>query len=168
MTTKTKSNILKIGWYQIIGGSIGVLIILYALFTTTQFSAFIVSFYILASLLFAHSIFCGTLCLKSKNNALTHSLINQFLQLISFAFFGFAFSFVAGFYISVGLDLSKSVDVTFNFGISKLDLNINNEHERADISFNLVEFGLIYWIDKLTKKIKTEKANTEIALVGQN
>jgi hypothetical protein len=52
-------------------------------------------------------------------------------------------------------------------GISKLDLNINNQHERADINFNLIAFGLIYWIDKLMKKSRTEKQNLEIASVGQ-
>ena len=165
MTTKTKSDISKIGWYQIIGGGIGILIILYALFTSTQFSALSISFYVFSFFLFAYSIFCGILCLQSKNAALTHSLINQFLQLISFAFFGFAFSYVAGLYISVGLDLSKSIDVTFNFGISKLDFNINNERDRADINFNLVAFGLIYWIDKLIKKIKTEKVASSFSIL---
>jgi hypothetical protein len=168
MTTKTKSNISTIGWYQIIGGAIGAIIILYSVFNSTQFSALNISIYVFMLLFFAYSIFCGTLCLKHKDNALIHSLINQFLQLIGFAFFGFAFTYVAGLYLSIGLDLSNSIDMKFDVGISKFDFNINREHERAEINFNLVAFALIYWIDKLMKKIKEEKTNIEIASVGQS
>jgi hypothetical protein len=117
-------------------------------------------------LFFAYSFFCGVLCIKQKSNALAHSLINQFLQLIGFAFFGFAFAYVAGFYLSVGLDLSSSIEIKFGAGISKFDFNINREHERTEINFNIVELGLIYWIDKLSTKIKAEKTNTEIASIG--
>ena len=168
MTKKDNSDISTIGWYQIIGGGIGVIIILYSLFTTTQLAGPNVLIYIFMLLFFAYSIFCGTLCIKHKTNAMKHSLINQFLQLIGFAFFGFAFTYVAGLYLSVGLDLSNSIDMEFDVGISKFNFNINREHERAEINFNLVAFGLIYWIDKLVRRIKTEKANIEIASVGQS
>jgi hypothetical protein len=147
MTIKTKFNISSIGWYQIIGGSIGDLIILYSLFTTVQLSGLNILIYVFMLLFFAYSIFCGTLCLKHKDDALTHSLVNQFLQLISFAFFGFAFRYVAGFYLSIGLDFSNSIDLKFNIGISKFDFNINREAERAEINFNLVAFGFIYLLD---------------------
>ena len=168
MTTKTNSDISKIGWYQIIGGGIGVLIILYSLFDATQLAGLNILIYAFMFIFFAYSIFCGTLCLQSKDTALRHSLINQFFQLIGFAFFGIAFSYIAGLYISVGLDLSTSVDMKFNFGISKFDFNVNREHEWVEVNFNLVALGFIYWIDKLAKKIKTEKANIEIASVGQS
>ena len=167
MTTKIKTDLLKLGWYQIIGGAIGILIILYSLFALTQFSGLVILVYIFMLLFFAYSIYCGTLCIKCKNNALMHSLINQFLQILGFAVFGFAFAYVAGLYLSVGLDLSKSFEMKFNFGISKFDFNINREQERAEINFNLVAFGLIYWIDKLLKKVKEEKRNIGIASVGQ-
>ena len=168
MTAKTKSDILKIGWYQIIGGGIGALIIVYSLITATELMGLNLLIYIFMALFFAYSIFCGTLCLKHKDNALTHSLINQFLQLIGLAFFGFAFMYVAGLYLSVGLDLSSSIDFKFDIGVSKFDFNINRQHERAEINFNLVAFGLIYWIDKLMKRMKEEKTNIQIATVGQS
>ena len=73
----------------------------------------------------------------------------------------------AGFYLSVGLDFSNSLDIKFDIGISKFDFNVNREHERTEISFNLVAFGLICWINKLMKKVKIEKDNTEIASIGK-
>ena len=168
MTTKTKSNISTIGWYQIIGGGIGVLIILYSLFTSAQLSGLNILIYVFMLLFFIYSIFCGALCIQHKANALTHSLINQCLQLIGFAFLGVAFSYAGGLYLSVGLDLSNSVNMKFNVGISKFDFNINREHERAEINFNLVAFGLVYWIDRLMKKSKEEKADILIESVGQS
>lgn len=167
MTTKIKTEFLKLGWYQIIGGTIGVLIILYSFFGLTQFSGLVILIYVFMLLFFAYSIYCGTLCIKNKNNALTHSLVNQFLQILGFAVFGFAFAYVAGLYVSVGLDLSTSIEMKFNFGISKFDFNINREQERTEMHFNLVAFGLIYWIDKLMAKVKTEKQNIEITAIGQ-
>jgi hypothetical protein len=165
MTTKIKADLLKLGWYQIIGGAVGVLIILYSLLSLTQFSGLVIFIYSFMLLFFAYSIYCGTLCIKNTDKALTHSLINQFLQILGFAVFGFAFAYVAGLYVSVGLDLSTSIEMKFNLGISKFDFNINREQERTQINFNLLAFGLIYWIDKLMKKVKAE--NIEIASVGQ-
>ncbi len=166
MTTKTKSDILKIGWYQVFGGCIGVLNILYSFFNPVQFLALNILIYFFMFLFFAYSIFCGILCLKHKANALKHSLINQFLQLIGFAVFGFAFIYVAGFYLSIGLDLSNSIDVKIDFGILKFDFNINRQYDRTEMSFNLVAFALIYWIDRLVRRTKTEKTNIEIASIG--
>ena len=167
MTTKIYADLLKLGWYQIIGGAAGILIILYSLLSLTQFSELIISIYSFMLLFFAYSIYCGTLCIKKSDKALTHSLINQFLQIFAFAVFGFAFAYVAGLYLSIGLDLSTSVEIKFNFGISKFDFNINREQERSEVNLNLVAFGLIYWIDQLIKKVKAEKANIEVASLGQ-
>ncbi len=99
---------------------------------------------------------------------MTHSLVNQFLQLFGFAFYGVAFTYIAGLYLSVGLDLSNSIDMKLDIGISKFDFNINREHRRVEINFNVVAFVFIYWIDKLKGKIKDLKINIEIISVGQN
>ena len=97
-----------------------------------------------------------------------HSLINQFLQFLGFAIFGYAFSYVAGLYLTIGLDFSNSFDIKFGAGISKLDFNINREVDRTEVILNFVAFGFIYWIDKLIHKIKEEKDTRKIASVGQN
>ena len=160
MTTKINSDILKIGWYQIIGGGIGELFVLYSLFSPMQISRLEVLSSVFTLLLFGYSIFCGILCIKHKENALTYSFVNQILQLISFAFLGFAFTYVAGFYISVGFDFSNIL-AKFNFGFSTFGFNINREYDRTEIYFNLVALGVLFWINKLSRKIEAEKANIE-------
>ena len=162
MTKKTKSALLKIGLYQIIGGAIGILIILYAIVQSTNFAGLSILLYLFMSLFFGFSILCGTICLKADEKALKFSLINQYLQIIGFAFFGFAFTYTAGLYVAVGLDFAGSTTVTFSLTLSKLDLNINREADRAEIHLNLVAIALIYWLDNL---ITQEKLNNQISTV---
>ena len=80
---------------------------------------------------------------------------------------GFAFKYVAGLYLTVGLNLTDSVTFDFGAGISKFDFNFNNEKERLELDFNLVAFGLIYWIEKLRKKIRTEIELRQISSIGE-
>jgi hypothetical protein len=148
MTTKSKSNVLKIGWYQIIGGGFGGLLILSSLFSSIQLSGLEVSVHVFSLLFFGYSIFSGIICIKYKKNALTHSLINQFLQLIGFAFAGVAFSYAAGINLYIGFDITALV-VKFGFSLSELNFNLNLEHERAEIYLNLVALGMIYWISNI-------------------
>src|SRR5206468_549200 len=136
MTTNTKSNISKIGWYQIIGGGVGFLIILFSLLATDQLQALTILVYGFMLLFFMYSIICGILCVKHTSNALTHSIINQFLQLVSFAFLGYSFFYVAGLYLYVGLDLSNSFEIKFGLGISSFSFNINREQERTEVNIN--------------------------------
>jgi len=166
MTTKIKTDLLKIGWYQIIGGTIGVIVVL-IVFGSVPFLELNVVVYVFMLLFFFYSIFCGILCLKNKSNSLIYSLINQILQMMGFAVLGFAFTYTAGVYVSIGFDLTNSVQWQFSMGFSKFDFNIGGNQDRTEINFNLVAFVLIYWIDKLMKKNKVEKDNLEIESVGQ-
>jgi hypothetical protein len=156
---KIKSDILKIGWYQIIGGLTGIAIILFSFIGSSQLQGVNVLVFLFMFSFYFYSVFCGVLCLQLKEIAIIYSLINQFLQLIGFAIFGFAFYYVAGVYVSIGFDFTNSMLLKFNFGISKFDFTINQELERAQINLNLIAFALIYWIDKLRKKIKIENEN---------
>lgn len=162
--TKFKPDFVKLGLYQIIGSAVGIAMILFLIFKSTGLSILIVLFMFL---FFAYSLLCGMLCFKLKQNALQHSLINQFLQLISFAFSGYAFTYVAGIYLTVGFDFSNSIEISFGFGISGFNIGINQEPGEAIINLNLVAFGLIFWIEKLRKKIRVEKEIIGVASIGQ-
>jgi len=48
-------------------------------------------------------------CDRDRN--LNFSLINQFLQVFSFAFAGFAYKYVAGLYLFVGFDITKEIQI---------------------------------------------------------
>ena len=155
---ETESNLTKLGLYQIVGGAIGLIVIIWNFFKSDYLNSLTVLIYGIVLLVFVYSIFCGTLCFKTRDNALRHSLVNQVLQVVGFAMMGFAFQYVAGFYLTIGLDFTNSVAINFGAGISKFDFNFNNEKGRLVVDFNLIAFALIYWIDKLMKKVKEETA----------
>jgi len=152
----------KLGWYQIIGGIFGILSVLYVIIILPHISRLLYSVYLFFLLFYGYSIFCGTLCLNKTRKALTYSLINQYLQLISIALLGYAFSYISGVYISVGIDLSKSIEATFDFGISKGEILFNSEPNRLELKLNLVALGLIYWIEKQNKLNKIQESTSNI------
>ncbi|TAL50549.1 MAG: hypothetical protein EPN92_01585 [Chitinophagaceae bacterium] len=138
ISDKTISKLKYLGIYQIIGGAIGVLLILWALLNSQQLTGLFIMIYLFMLLFFGFSIYCGTLCIKTKNNALQFSLINQILQVIGVAMFGFAFKYAAGIYLTAGLDLTETFNLKFGAGISRFDFNFNNETERLEIDFNFI------------------------------
>ena len=162
-----KLNLTKLGFYQIFGGSVGILIIIWAIYKSPILTGLTVLVYLFILLFFVYSIFCGTLCLKTKKNALGHSLTNQILQVIGFAIMGFAFNYVSGLYLTIGLDLTDSIKLDFSAGISKFDFNLNNEKDRVEVDFNLVAFAVIFWIDKLMKKVKEEAIIIQTSSIGK-
>jgi hypothetical protein len=115
---------------------------------------------------FAFSIYCGVLCLNTKDNALQLSLINQILQIIGFAMFGFAFQYAAGIYLTVGLDLTESFNVKFGAGVSKFDFNFNTGTQRLEVNFNFIALGLIIFIERIKKNIRQEQDNNQVSSIG--
>jgi hypothetical protein len=166
ISKETEADLIKLGLYQIVGGSVGVLIIIWSIYKNQLLTGLTMLVYLFILLFFAYSIFCGTLCLMTKKNALRHSLTNQILQVIGFAMIGFAFKYVAGLYLTIGLDLTNSVNVGFGAGISKFNFNFNNEKDRLEVDFNFVAFALIYWIDKLMRKVNEEATIRQGSSIG--
>jgi hypothetical protein len=87
-----KSKLTGLGIYQIVGGAFGIILILWAMLNGQQIVGPTIAIYLFMLLFFAFSFYCGILCLKKDNTALNLSLINQILQVIGFAMFGFAFN----------------------------------------------------------------------------
>ena len=80
------------------------------------------------------------------------------LQIFGFAIMGYTLKYVAGFYLTIELNLKDSIESTFGTGLSKFDFDINNDNERLELDFNLIAFAFVYWIPKLMKKVKEEES----------
>jgi hypothetical protein len=167
-TSKILSKLRVLGIYQIIGGAIGIILILWDILNIQQIAGLTVGIYIFMFLFFAFSVYCGILCLKKRSSALILSLINQILQVIGFAMFGFAFQYAAGVYLTAGLDLSEALNFTFGIGVSKFDFNINNESSRLEVNFNLIALILIIFIEKMKKQLKEEQNENQISSIATN
>lgn len=156
ISLEAESEINNLGIYQIIGGGIGALIVFRTLFKTPLLTGLNALLFVLALILFAFSIFCGILCLTSNKNSLKYSLANQMLQLVGFAVLGFAFQYVAGVYLMIGIDLTHEIKFDFNIGFSTVYFHLNTEKEQIEINVNLIAFALVYWIDKKIRKLKDD------------
>ena len=150
------SELKKLGSYQVGGGIVGLMRMVKGFFLQSNSSGLTLMFYLLMISFFSYSVYCGVLCLNGMKKALQQSQINQILQVFGIALMGFAFQYVAGVYLFIGLDLANDINITFGAGISTFNFNINKQHHRVDVSFNLVAFAFIYWIDQLMKKVKLQ------------
>jgi hypothetical protein len=166
LTTATLSKLRWLGIYQIIGGAIGALLIIWGILNTQGATGLIILIYLFMLLFFVFSGYCGILCVKKDDNAVRLSLINQLLQIIGFAMFGFAFQYAAGVYLMAGLDLTESLNLRFGAGVSKFDFNFNNESERLEVTFNFVALGLVIFIEKLKKQIKEDQDKKQISSIA--
>ncbi|HYF30044.1 MAG TPA: hypothetical protein VD993_02890 [Chitinophagaceae bacterium] len=149
-----------LGFYQIVGGAIGLVmasLVLSHLFSTEYVRDYrlitIVSFVIL---LYIFSIACGTLLLMNKESAYSYSLAQQAAQVLSLDVGSFGFTYVSGVNLSVGIDVDGTAIMSFHVGISNFWATIGGEAGLHKIMFNLVAIYLIYYIIELRKNIRKE------------
>ena len=69
--------------------------------------------------------------------------------------------------MTIGINLRDSFEFSFGAGISKFDFNINNEKERLEVDVNLIALALVYWIDKLKQKVKSEEIIRKASSIGE-
>jgi len=153
-----KSKIKGLAIYQIAGGIIGIGLTIWLIAQTVTITGLVILVFILAAGLYSFSIYCGKQLIKGKiKSGLRLSTINQALQVINFAVLGFAFKFVAGVILFVGIDYTNDFNIIFNFSLSEFQFNINSHNELVTVGFNVVAIFLIYLIDKLQQEIENRE-----------
>lgn len=150
-----KLNFIEI--YQFFGGIIGILIMLYLLFTTNT-NEYEGSFYILLILPFVFFVFCiySAWLLNKKRYIIGLNLviISLFLQLVAFEFYGVFYTSVNGIAINFTLDLTNDILIGFDFQPSQFLLVFKN-NEVFHFKLNLVAFGMLIFTYEILKKIKS-------------
>jgi hypothetical protein len=159
ISKKTKSGFLILGAYQILGGMTG--IILAGLHAYSHNRGMIL-FLLLAFLFFGYSILCGVLLIKTNVMALRLSLVNFLLQLVGWTILGFGFEYISGAFISVGIELTGPAKFDVTFGLSNFHLTFNRNPEKFVIGFNLIALYLLFYTDRLSRKVKSEKETQEL------
>lgn len=169
MSNKSKDVELRLkalGIYQIIGGVLGTLLTLWMInLTSVPILYLLLVLFVFA--LYGYSVFCGVLLLQKRKDGLLHSKINQLLQVLSFSFLGYAFQYASGAYLSVGLDLTESLNFKFNLGISSWQVNINSDIPALIINVNVLALFLVTFINKLLKRVKEMEAKEQVEAIGQ-
>lgn len=143
LPANVKNEYLALGLYQIFGGVIGLFYL--AVFLLRDFNS--TSSQIIMSigflLLYTYGVLCGSLCLKKYQSAVRHTVVNQALQIVWFAIFGVCFKYGTGLYLVVGLDLTESLNVVANLGISNFEFSYNSGSEAIVFGLNIVAFWVM-------------------------
>jgi len=153
--------------YQIIGGAAGLLSTLWLFSTYSQLSALLLLLVFIAIALYGYSIYCGILLFKNTVQGLKLSKVNQLLQAVSFAVVGYAFQYVSGIHLSIGINLTEGFVFKFEISLSTWKINVNTGDPNLFIMVNVVALFLISFIDKMLKQLKAAAAEEQLALLIQ-
>lgn len=166
---KQKLSLLrKLGIYQLAGGLLGLLFIVWSIKVVFEGNVLLLLIYIAMALLFSYSVLCGVMCLRNHVKALVFSMTNQLLQVLGFAYAGFGFSFIAGVYFTFNFDINDFPGLSFGLGISKCIINYNTGNEQAVISINIVAIWVFYEILTMINSIKELEKDQQINSLGEN
>jgi hypothetical protein len=137
-----------ISFYQIIGGIMGWLLILFlTLNTTFFFSITTISLF----LIFSFSIVCGYLVLVKHRLGLLLTNINQIFQVFSFSIFGLTYKYIAGISIEISLKITQ-IQFGINASLSNFHIIYNQNADVIAIHINLVALYILYLVSKIQEK----------------
>jgi hypothetical protein len=157
ISPQSKKDLRKIGIYQIVSASIGVIVFVRSNYDMTIWTPGIIILILIFFLLFGFSIFCGYQCIKLTEKALTLSFINQGMQLVGLSIVGYAFIYAPGPYLSVTVDITEGVGFAFKASISALQISFNTASNVIAIDLNLVALFIFLWLGKINKRVKIEQ-----------
>lgn len=166
-TEKLSLTLNIFGYYQIVGGIIGLGLLAGLIMSISSFNWLLLIILFVAVVLFFFSIYCGIILLKRIEFGLKVSKINQLLQVIHFSILGYGFQYASGLHFSIGVDLTTEFNFTFNIGVSSWQMNINNDTPTIAISLNFVALLLIIFIDKALNRLKENHLKNSVLEIGQ-
>lgn len=166
-TRKYRMTNKIIGWYEIIGGSFGVLLVfIFSIRLANSMQLFSIMIFFLFAVLFLFSIISGILLLRNHTRGELLSIIVQALQIPQFIIKGIAYSFVAGGKFTLQYFNGLGTGFKIDFGIfSEFNFYINSNVHGYLIGLNLVPIILIFILQK--NKINKESLIGETTEVSQ-
>ena len=153
-----KIKLQVLSYYQIAGGILGIGLIIRLIAETETVTGPLLLIFATGIGLYSFSIFCGRQLLTGKiKRGLKLSTVNQILQILQFALLGFAFQYVSGIMLTVGIDLTTGFNFKFNLNLSMLTITINREKELLKVGVNIIAIFLVFFIDRLEDKIEQDR-----------
>jgi hypothetical protein len=169
ISKKSKLRLSLLGWYQIFGSISGLLLTMWLLTQTRQLNSLVVLLFLLAFTLYGFSASCGIFLLGPRYKlGLKLSLLNQVVQIVSFAFIGYSYLYTSGAAINCGIGYSGNGPLAagFNFDfqlMSKWQFSVASSDHSFRLTFNVLAIYMVYFIDKLSGTINSEKINRDLA-----
>lgn len=159
LSFETKDRIKILGYYQLIGGIVGLFLWIKMLINLDVITGLTFLFILIIGGLYSFSFYVGLITVKSKGKWLLYSQINQIIQIFNISLLGYSFRFISGLGLITGFDWTESLLFKFNFYISDCSLSYNYNSDKIIMGFNIIAIGILYYINKLELSIKTEKEN---------
>ena len=162
-----KPGIEFLKYHQIVGGLIGITVTLSLVKSVGSLPGFTQLIVVFAIGLYLYSIYCGLLLFRKIKKGLAYSRVNQILQTLSFSILGYSFQYISGLFLNIGLDLTESFALKFNFGLSSWQFEINNGGSELAVNFNVVAIFLIILIEKLLNSIRLKENSEIVSALGE-
>jgi len=169
MKSDLKFKIKLLSYYQIFGGMVGLILVVYLIAQTGTITGLHLLIFSLATILYANSIYCGRAVLTDPvDKGLTLSKVNQALQTIYFSINGYGFKYISGGGILASIDYSEGLEFHMNLTASAFLIDINNDHHIALLGFNILAIYLIYYIVGLEERLEEQKLLEQFPLENES
>jgi len=147
-----------LGYYQIIGGIVGLYMIISSFILVQAFGGLQFLFYFIAFGLFAFSIYSGNLLRIENIKGIKYSNWVQISQVLQVSFIGFSFGYSSGIEFSLGFHLTEVFRPDASLNFSNFTIVYSPQDKGEFFMFiNFVPLVLIYLLGDLEKKIEERK-----------
>ncbi len=155
LNKQIRNQIKAIALYQFIGGILGIALTVWVLLSGEMVvDQMAMRIGLFAGGLYIFSILCGRMLFRNPRRGLVLSIVNQVLQVVYFSFGTYAFQYVAGLRIGVGVDMVAGWIFKFRLALSSFHFSVGTDLGQKFIGVNLVALFLIFWIERLMEKVK--------------
>ena len=154
---KISQRIEYLGYYEIIGGIFGILLVFLSVYDKLNSNGFFIFSLSLFVTLCGISIYSGILLIQKKYlKGLNLSLLPQATQVISFVLFGYIFDFAIGIDLRIKTELTNDTIVGLDFGFANWQLSRSANPDIFELNINIVAIILLLFIAKSADRIKAE------------
>jgi len=165
----TKTTILILGIYQVIGAIAGFCIIAWLLSKTQAINGPVLLIFLTATGLYYLSMKAGTaLIRKDYKRGLILSMLNQIMQVLAVSVGGYKYDFFSGAKLTTGFNFTEGFLINFDFGlISQFNLSWNTADQEYYLFVNILAIFLIYLIVDIYEEVFEKNKSTEPIVVGE-
>ena len=162
-----KITLIALSIYQILGGLVGLYVTGIVLARTESIHGAILLIMLLAIVLFLFSIKSGKELLNTNSRkGFIYSIINQSLQIVSFAVGSYKYAISSGIKLNVGFDFTQEINFYFDFAlVSEFNFVIKSSNLEYYLYINVVPIILlvVLW-DIYTELFKNKNQKQDILL----
>lgn len=165
-TTRLNRVAKIIAGYQLVGGSLGVLAFIIALFRGLQFQIDLYTIIVISLelIIICLSIIAGISLLRRNKYGILLSKVNQFIQIIHIKISILTWTYFSGLALIIGLSFKPDLNIVFkSFGIFtsiEIDWLGRLDNSESFLYLNIISLVALYYLSKIKKATVENKTET--------